>query len=66
MDRGETGLAADQSAEGLPNSAIACACRAALSLEKQQKTTRFTVGADDSASTVAETAMPAARSAGKR
>ena len=52
--------------ERLPNSVIARACRAALSLEKQQKMTRFTVGAADSASTVVETAMPAARSAGKR
>ena len=46
--------------------ASACSCKAALSFEKQQKTTRRMAGAAFSASTVVETAMPAARSAGKR
>ena len=55
-----------QSAHGLPNSAIASACRAALSFEKQQKITRETAGAAASAVTVVLTAIRAARSAGKR
>ncbi len=42
------------------------ACSRALSFEKQQKMTRLTVGAAASAAAVAETAMRAARSAGKR
>src|SRR5258705_11977721 len=55
-----------QSAQGLPNPAIASAWRAALPFEKKQKTTRPTTGARASASTTVETAIRAARSAGKR
>src|SRR5258705_13402915 len=55
-----------QSAQGLPNPAIASAWRAALPFKKQQKTTRPTTGARASASTTVETAIRAARSAGKR
>src|SRR5258708_13052335 len=54
-----------QAAQGLPNAGIASAWRAALPFEKQQKTTRPTTGARASASTTVETAIRAARSAGK-
>jgi hypothetical protein len=51
--------------QGLPTSAIACAWSRALSSEKQQKITLLTTGAEASAPDVAETAIWAARPAGK-